>query len=96
MALHQLERDHIERGERDLVEFDKLRTFVDQLRDESEQLRARVDSGAPVAPPTDRDEELRVARDRIAALQLELAELRRVDTELRALLSGVGIRFREV
>jgi chromosome segregation ATPase len=94
-SLHHLELDHSDRGEKDRAEIEQLRALIDRLRDGSEPLRAHVDPGAPPPPSTNGEEELRVARNRIATLQIELAEVRRVEGEMRSMLDAVGISFQE-
>ena len=88
MSLHELERMHLDRGEQDAAELDRIRA-------ENEELRARIDrcTTSHATPPA----VAHVGEDqpRVQALQQELADLRRVAGEMRRMLEGIGIRFRE-
>jgi chromosome segregation ATPase len=96
MALDQYEREQCDRGELDLVEIDRLQAEIDHLRAELEQLRAEpVRNGVPASSP-DRDEELRTALAQVESLQRELAESHRLQSQMSAMLGGIGIRFREI
>lgn len=76
------------------------RAEIDLLRLELDELRAAIARGqnAPVSVPADPDRthELGAALARVDVLQRELADSRRLEKEMRSLLAGIGIRFREV
>jgi chromosome segregation ATPase len=110
LALDQYEREQYDRGEEDQAEIDRfraqfdllraenerVRTDLDRLRAENEQLRAQpVRNGAPVSS-SDRDEQLRTVTAQVESLQRELAESRRLQSQMSAMLGGIGIRFREI
>ena len=96
MSIHQLERDLLDRGEQDHAQIDRLGSALDQLREENERLRARINRCAAPLPSPGRDAELRAAMARVVSLQGELADLRRLEGEMRGMLAGAGIRFREL
>ncbi len=88
IAIQQLERDQLDRGEQDGSE-------IERLRAENRALHLRVERfNSPAALPP-RDDALRAAHARIQSLEQELADLHRLEWEMRGLLSGIGIRFRE-
>ncbi len=88
IAIQELERDQLDRGERDGSE-------IERLLAENQALRLRVDRFPSPAMLPPRDDALRAAHDRIQSLEQELADLHRLEWEMRGLLSGIGIRFRE-
>ena len=88
MSMHQLEREHLDRGEQD-------RADLERLREENVRLRARIDPYEGPHSSSNPDEELRAAHARVASLQHELNNLRSLAREMRGMLAGIGIRFKE-
>jgi hypothetical protein len=68
----------------------------DRLMAENEQLRNGPTGNALLPASSDQDEELRAARARVESLERELADVRRLERDMRGMLAGIGIRFREV
>lgn len=102
MSFQQLEREQLDRSEEDRAEIERLGLALDRLQEENdrlreanEQLRTRIDRCTTTAASPDGDEPLRDAQAKVMALQQELANLRRIEREMRGMLAGIGIRFRE-
>ena len=74
---------------------DRLWAAADQQTAGSELLRDARTGAAVVSSPV-RDEEFRAAHARVESLQRELADLNRLEREMRGMLGGIGIRFREI
>ncbi|HZW33340.1 MAG TPA: hypothetical protein VFF52_21665 [Isosphaeraceae bacterium] len=78
MALHQLEREHCDRRERDGAELDRLRAMNEQLLAKASRFAAAVSS-------PHRDNQLQEAHARVVSLQREVVYLRSLAGEMRGM-----------